>query len=299
MPSSLIIESSAFKPSEHVAYGRPRINKAGGKSIPVLNKETQEPLCISTPLMLTWGADEYVDESSGRRSYSMALQFPNEDTSSDATDVFLKAMEELDEKLRQDAKVNSKAWFNKSTMSLDVIDALRTPILRHPYDSETGEPDKSRPPSMKVKIMCWDGVFDCEIYDTKGAPLFPAPHEEVQRTPMDLIPKRCKTAVVIKSGGLWFAGGKFGMTWRLEQAVVQPKQSIRGVCQIALTADDVAKMEEANGDAEDEIAATVVEDSDEDEEEDVAEPEPEPEPEPVKKVVKRKKRATKKATVDA
>ena len=292
MSSSLVIESSAFDPSAHVEYGRPRVNKAGGKSIAVLNKATGEPLRISTPLMMTWGADEYVDESSGRSSYSMALQFPNEGGESAATEAFLSCIKVFDEKLRQDAKKNSKAWFNKANMSLDVVDALRTPLLRHPYDQSTGEPDQTRAPSLKVKLPFWDGKFDCEIYDAQGRALFPASQGEPQTSPMDLIPKRCKTAVVMKSGGLWFAGGKFGMTWRLEQAVVQPKQTIRGVCQIKLSPDDVATMEEATDAAGgDDVAAAIVEDSDEDEDE--AEPEPEPVPvvaAPVKKVVRRRKK---------
>lgn len=307
MSSSLVIESSVFNPSTHVEYGRPRVNKSGGKSIAVLNKGTGEPLRISTPLMMTWGADEYVDEASGRSSYSMSLQFPGEGAESSATDTFLACMRALDEKLRQDAKTNSKAWFNKANMSLDVIDALRTPLLRHPYNQDTGEPDESRAPSMKVKLPFWDGKFDCEIYDAQGRALFPAPHGEPQCSPMDLIPKRCKTAVVMKSGGIWFAGGKFGMTWRLEQAVVQPKQTIRGVCQIKLSADDVATMEEEGGDEADGVAAAIVEDSDEEEDEEpepVAEPEPEAEPEPapvvaapVKKVVRRRKKKV--ASADA
>jgi hypothetical protein len=40
---------------------------------------------------------------------------------------------------------------------------------------------------------------------------------------------------VIQCGGLWFAGGKFGVTWKLFQGVVQPRPSLKGKCLISLT----------------------------------------------------------------
>ena len=115
---------------------------------------------------------------------------------------------------------------------------------------------------------------------------------------MELITKGSNVAVVIRCGGLWFANGKFGCTWKLVQAVVKPKESMTGKCFIRLQPDEVAKLEsqEDNDDHDiDAVGIEVAEDSDDEDAEKEAvalEPEPEPEHEkPKKKVVRKKKGA--------
>ena len=133
-------------------------------------------------------------------------------------------------------------------------------------------------------------------------PLFPT--AENNASSMDLIPKATNVALVIRCGGLWFANGKFGCTWRLVQALVKPKESLKGRCLIKLSNEDEDKLKgQDTGEAEndDEVAVEVAEDSDEEEEEEqpsfaakAKEPEPEPEPKPVKKrkVVRKKAAAS-------
>lgn len=48
---------------------------------------------------------------------------------------------------------------------------------------------------------------------------------------------------MIQCGGLWFANGKFGVTWRLVQGIVQPKLSMRGRCHLSLTPSDVMRLQ--------------------------------------------------------
>ena len=63
----------------NVVYTKPKVNTVGGKSIGILNKKSNKSLFVATPLMLTWGINEYVDEQSGKRTYDMSLQFPTEE----------------------------------------------------------------------------------------------------------------------------------------------------------------------------------------------------------------------------
>jgi hypothetical protein len=109
-------------------------------------------------------------------------------------------------------------------------------------------------------------------------------------TPMDFIPKMSNVACVLQCGGLWFGGKGWGLTWKLVQCVVKPKElvSVYGKCHIQLSMDDISKMDSVPvnaGEEEDEGAlaapiSTEVEDSD-------AEDEPTPTPAPVKKVIKK------------
>ena len=320
--TQMVISGTSFKPSEDVLYTKPKVNNNSGKNVGILNNKTKKSLYISTPLMLTWGVNYFEDEKTGKRTYDMSLQFPNRDYPSEECEAFLRNMQELEEKFKADAITNSKEWMNKAKLSSDVVDALWTPMLRYPKDKETQEPDRTRAPTLRVKIPYWDEKFTCEIYDMERKLLFPTVSESKEEdvaTLMSLIPKATNVATLIQCGGLWFANGKFGVTWKLFQSVVKPKQNLRGVCQISLSdndrkqiaaqvddlddVDDVAvqKVSSLVNDSDDEeVATAVVEDSDSDDDvveavvEAVAEPVAEPVVEPVAEQAKTKKKVVRK-----
>jgi hypothetical protein len=185
----------------------------------------------------------------------------------------------------------------KAKMSEDAVDALWTPMVKYPKDKETGEADLSRSPTLRVKIPFWEGVWKTELYDVNSTQIFPDT-DNAMITPKDLIAKGANVALVILCGGIWFANGKFGVTWKLFQGVVKPKTTLRGKCHIMLSSEDKAKLskETTNDDeveSEDDEPATVftttVEDSDDDEAEEVAkEIEEAPKKVVKKKVVKKK-----------
>ena len=280
---SAIINGVEFKCANDITFTKPKINASGGKNVGVLNKHTMKGLYINTPLMLTWGINEYKDEVSGKVSYDMSLQFPNEEYNTPELTDFLKNMREFEDMVKQAAIKNSKEWMNKSKMSEEVVDALWTPILKYPKD-KNGEPDYSRAPTMKVKIPFWEGVIkNVEVYNTNQELVFP--HEE--NLISDFIVKGSHVATIIQCGGVWFANGKFGMTWRLFQCMVKPKQSLAGKCHIMISETERQKLvieSEKDSEAEAIIGGEeveVVEDTDDEEiEETIKQPAPEPAPEP-------------------
>ena len=139
-------------------------------------------------------------------------------------------------------------------------------MLNWPKNKETGEKDTERSPTLKVKLDYWDSKFNCEIYDMNKELLFPNVDEKFY--PMDLLTKASNVACIIKCGGVWFANGKFGVTWRLVQAVVKPKASLTGKCFIELTTDERDKLNEQQDEEEDvtkpSVTSTQVSDSDSD-----------------------------------
>ena len=289
-----ILSGTSFDAHNDIKYSKPKADSRGGKSIGILNAAANTATYISTPLMLTWGVNEYVDDKSGRVSYDMALQFPSDEYAKEETNNFLNNMKELEDRIKADAIKNSKEWFGKAKMTEDTIDALWTPMLKYPKDKNTGEPDYERSPTLKIKIPYWEGEWKTELYDVNQTPIFPDA-DGSNITPKDLISKGSHVALVILCGGMWFAGGRFGISWKLFQGVVKPKATMRGKCHIQLSSEDKQKLENQNIDEEEEdepdVESTNVEDSDE---EDIAEEvaavvEPEPEPEPVKKKVVKKK----------
>mgnify|MGYP006952849560 CR=1 FL=1 len=267
--TSMIVNATSFDATTHVGYSKPKVNASGGKSVNIVNPNTQQILNISTPLVLTWGVSEYVDDKSGKRSYEMALQFPKAEYATPATEKFLAGMKAMENKIKNDALANSKEWFNKQKMSAEVIDALFHPMLRYPKDQNTGEADLERSPTLKVKLNYWDGAFDnTEIYDMDQQMLFGPGKQEPGKGPIELIPKATNVAVVMRCGGLWFANGKFGCTWRLVQVVVKPRATLAGKCHIQLGDDErerLAAQADENDESSSPAVMTAVVDSEDDE----------------------------------
>lgn len=249
--------------SDDIDFSKPKVNKSGGKSVNIINKESKSYLTLSTPLMLTWGVQEFVDDQTGRKSYDMSLQFPKEDYATPETTAFLERLVEFENSIKAHVKNNSKSLLGKTTISAEVVDALFHPMLKYPKDPSTGEPDMTRSPTLRVKLSYWEEAFDCEIYDMQGTALFP---NETGVGPMELIPKAINLATIIRSGGIWFANGKFGVTWRLVQAMVKPRATLKGRCFIQLSASDKSRLSKQEEDAneDDEVAVEVAESSDDD-----------------------------------
>ena len=271
-----IISGVHMNPETDIKYAKVKVNNSGGKSVSILNAATNSQLNLQTPLMLTWGVNENTDKKTGEvQSYTMALQFPSEEYKSVNVGKFFNAIQAFESKVKRDAITNSKEWFGKA-MSAEVINAIFNPMLSYSKNPQTGEPDLSKNPTLRVKLPFYDGEWKgIEIYDSAHNALFP---NSDGKTPKDLITKGSDAALIITCGGLWFAGGSFGVTWRLVQAVLKPKPTLSGKCHIQLDEDEQRRItapsagSKAVSHHDDHVASAShevdVEDSDEDEEED-------------------------------
>ena len=262
-----IVSGSAFNVNTDYVYTKPKLNANNGKSIGILNKHNMKSLYISTPLMLTWGVNEWSDDKTGKKTYDLALQFPNEENSE--CSAFLKNMQELEMRIKSDVITNCKEWLGKPKMSSDAVEALWSPMLKYPKDKASDEFDYSRAPSLKVKIQYWENVFkNVELYNESGALVFP----NDDNTPItDFIVKGSNVATIIQCGGIWVANGKFGVTWKLFQAVVKPRTTLSGKCHIVLSEKDkeklVSPVDDDNDDEPEKMVSSVTEVPDSDDEE--------------------------------
>jgi hypothetical protein len=300
-----VIEFADWNPKA-TKYMAPKINDKGGKSIMLISEQTKRALHLNTPLLMTWGISDFCDEqgnSDGK--YKMSLNFPNPEYKTKDSDEFLKKMLEFQEQLLDDAVANSELWSGE-TMSRELVKHTFFPFLKYPKDKNTKKTDYTRAPSMNVKVPFYGEKWDVELYDTKYNQIFPC--DDSSLTPVDFVPKLSKVASTIQCTGVWIGGKGWGLTWKLIQSVVKPKESedIRGKCQIKLSEDDKKTIESQVVDLEDpdvdDIPAptpikaieTVVEDSDDDEPvKQVTPPPPQVEtpvepPKVVKKIVKKK-----------
>jgi hypothetical protein len=301
--STPVVLSSSEWNTSSIRYMQPKVNDRGAKSINIISTQSNRSLHISTPLMMTWGISDFVDEkgeSDGK--FSMSLNFPNEDYSNASTTEFLSKLKQFENQILDDAVKNSEAWFGES-MSREVAKHTFFPFLKYSKDKMTKKFDYTKPPSIRAKVPNYSNKWNVEIYNTKGELIFPCDNDNM--TPMDFVPKKSNVACVLQCGGLWFGGKGWGITWKVNQIVVKPQevQSVFGKCHIKLSSDEIQTIETQDipaavvteEDFEDVVSipaskpvtvaaaepiSTLVEDSDT--EEAVA-----PTPAPVKKIVKK------------
>lgn len=301
----LIVKSKNFVVDD-VSYKPATINKRGGKNVKCVYQEN--PLRIQFPFIFTWGVNEREDENTGIFKYDVALQFGDK-----LDEHFKEKLKKFQDKILDDAVNNSKQWFGRK-MSKEVAEAMMYPILKYPKLKDgSGEPNYDKEPNFRVKLPYYDNKFSVEIYNTKGECLFNPNMEEDapqgELTPKDIIESRSKVKGIIECNGIWMAGGRFGVTWKLLQVAVRPPINIigSGKCHIMSDSDDDEEEEKLK--KEDEIKAqqneeskptsSIVDDSDDDGEsqQDVPAQEDENEvveekPKKKKRVVRRKKKKT-------
>ncbi len=229
-----ILDGTKFSIKD-INIGKPKVNpKTSAKNIALFNAAARCNLRITTPILTCWGINAKDFEGNGNIKYDISITIPIGEYATPETEAFLTNLRELEEHIKTTAASNSKEWFNKPKMSSEVIDALWNPMLKYPKNADKTETDYTRSPSLSIKIPYWDNKFDFDVFDLEGNLLFPSPNANV--SPCDIITKGVEVSLVIQSGGIWFANGKFGITWRLSEAAVKPKQKLaRGICHIALS----------------------------------------------------------------
>jgi len=304
-PSTPVVLGPSDWDTSAVKFLPPRVNDMGGKAINVISRQTNRSLHISTPLMMTWGIADYVNEhgeSDGK--FSITLNFPNEEYSNEATSEFLKKMKDFESKILDAAVENSEQWWGEK-MSREICKHTFFPWIKYRKNKETKKLDLESPPSIRAKVPKYGDKWNVELYDTESNQMFPC--DDPDATPPDFVPKMSNIACVLQCGGIWIGGKGWGLTWKMVQGVVKPRvnNSIYGKCHIQLSNDEKEKMNSApvvnnddddvdDDDVDDDVVDTVVDDSDDEatvpvEETQVVEAEVVA---PVKKKVVKKKAAT-------
>jgi hypothetical protein len=272
-----------------IKYMAPKVNDKGMKSISIISKQTNRSLHIGTPLLMTWGISDFVDEkgeSDGK--YSISLNFPNDEYRTSGTDAFLDKLKEFEKQILNDAVKNSELWWGEP-MSLELVKHTFFPFLKYSKSKDTKKIDYTKPPSIRAKVPFYNGKWGVEIYDTNQKLIFPSENEQV--TPIDFVPKLSKVACGLQCTGIWIGGKGWGITWKLFQCIVKPPErfSVFGSCHLSLSHEDKDTLEkqvvtstEIEDDGSSAGAAapemsTHVEDSDEED----AAPAPAPAPVPV------------------
>jgi hypothetical protein len=166
-------------------------------------------------------------DKSGPPKYSVDLAMRGYQGENAKVKSFYDALSALDEHMIDLGVKNSKLWF-KSEMKRELVTAFYTPCVRFGKDKDGNQ--TSYPPTLKIKLVRnREGTdFECQFYDqnSKGdphaQPLKGVPIEE-------MLVRKVEATALIQCTSVWFAGSKFGLSWKgIQLRVDKLPDSIRG-----------------------------------------------------------------------
>lgn len=213
--SSAIVLPKDFKPS-NVTISPIKVMDSGAKQA-YLNYEGRALMMQISGLTVPYGMSVF--DKAGPVKYSVDLSLKGYEGDNVKVQQIYNAFNNLDEYMIDLGVKFSKQWF-KSDLSRDIIKAFYTPTVRFSKDAEGNV--KPYPPTLKIQLKQRDGKFETAVYDEKKRPLSDIPLE-------DILVKGATISSLIQCTGVWFAGSKFGLSWKAIQIKADHlPESIRG-----------------------------------------------------------------------
>lgn len=192
--------------------------ESGGKQA-YLNYSARPLVMQVGSLETPFGLSVYDKTSPPKYTVDLKLRGYDDAEQNPKTAGIYNALNALDEFMIDQGVLNSKQWF-KATLTRDVVKAFYTPTVRFSRDADGNV--KPYPPTLKVQLRQRDGKFDTQIYDDKKRSLSDVPLE-------DILVKGAFLTVLIQCTGVWFAGSKYGLSWKsIQIRADKVPESIRG-----------------------------------------------------------------------
>lgn len=283
--SEQLIKGKRINP-EKVGFSQPKILDNGAKLVYV--NYSNSKFVVQTPWMnLPWDMNSYTEEKYPK--YSITLSFKGMDESPELQS-FHDRLLDVEQKIIDGGVENSVAWFKKKSQPREVCESIFTPIIKVSKDKDTGEADGKYPPSMKIKIPCRDGNWECKMYDMEGNQL--RVNDKDSNTNMDeILVKGARVRCIIQCVGLWIANTGYMCQWKLSRAEVDVPSREGNHAFLPDSDGEGDEDDVVESSSENTTQPAMLDDSEDDNASD-AEPEPEPEPE-VKKSAPKVKRVRK------
>lgn len=213
--SSAIVFPKDFKTS-NVTISPLKVMESGAK-LAFINYDSAALKMQVSAIPIPYGMSIF--DKAGPVKYSVDLSLKGYDVEGSKMKTVYDAFTAMDEYMIEMGVKNSKLWF-KSELNREVVKAFYTPIVRFSKDAEGNL--KPYPPTVKIQLKQRDGKFDIYIVDDKKRPLTDIPLE-------DILVKGAIITSIIQCTGIWFAGSKYGLSWKAVQIKTDHlPESIRG-----------------------------------------------------------------------
>ena len=216
--ASNVVTSSNFN-SQKISFSAMKMLDSGGKQAYV-NYDGAMFVMQTTSCRVPFGMSVF--DKAGPVKYSVDITLDGYDDPSSKTGKFYTMLSTLDEFMIEQGVRNSKQWF-KSELSRDVIKAFYTPVLKWSKDKDGNV--KPYPPNVKLNLRKKrdSNEFEVQCYDDQRTLYRGIPLEE-------LLGRNTQMTSLIQCTGVWVAGSKYGLSWKLVQAMItELPQSARGL----------------------------------------------------------------------
>lgn len=209
---------------DDITFGQIKDNKSGsGKTVYV--SYNKKPLVMQLPQMYSapYGLSKWENKEPGTDkiksiSWSLNLSFGGMEENTRIKE-FHDKMELLDNKLKETGFKNSVQWLGFKAKSVDVVEPLYSSKISVSKDKETKEPNGKYPPTFQLKLQKnKDQEFIFDVFNAK--------REKIEITEENS--KNARVTTILKCGGIWVVGNKFGLTWNVLQMKLQPPATIKG-----------------------------------------------------------------------
>ena len=202
---SSVVTPASFSVSK-VTFSAVKSLESGGKQA-YLNYDGRPLVMQVGPLETPFGMSVFDKAGPPKYSVDLKLRGYDDPANNPGTATIYNALHGLDEFMLDQGVKNAAAWF-KGPKSREVLAELYTSTVKFAKDQEGNL--KPYPPTLKLQLRQRDGKFETVIYDDKKRPLTDVPLE-------DIIVKGTVMTALIQCTGVWFAGGKFGLSWKALQ----------------------------------------------------------------------------------
>lgn len=168
------------------------------------------------------------DASSKLPNYTMNVSFKGMDNSVAVKNVFEK-LQEIENKIKKDVYENRVAWLKDRYDDMEnVVSRLFSSNIQLDKDKETKKVLNRYPPTFRAKLpsvseIDEDGVVQTTFkFDTTDME-----NNEVEFGSIINNLKGAKAQLIVQLMGLWFAGGKYGCTWKILSGRFQVARSVK------------------------------------------------------------------------
>ena len=217
--SSSVVTPLAFQ-TKNVSLSAVKVMDSGAKQA-YLNYDNRPLLMQVGSLETPFGLSVFDKAPGAPPKYTVELKLRGHDDPAGFPKVaqIYQAMNALDEYMIDQGQKNCRQWF-KADASRDMVKMMYSPSVRYSRDADGNL--KPYPPTLKVQLRRRNDAFETEVYDENRQLLKDVPLE-------DVIVKGARLTLLIQCTGVWFAGGKFGLSWKAVQILADSvPQRIRG-----------------------------------------------------------------------
>jgi len=221
MSTNAIISASSLD-IKKVSFGEIRLNKAGGKSVPIKYNGQNLQIRLTED---TYPMGINIKETDNGINYTMSMTLKGCDpfakdraTAEQGVHGHLyNFLTDLQTELLKTATTNSSKWFGK-TRTEGVLAELMKQFISPSVEKLNGEwvPTGKYPPSFRMKVPVYDGNVAMDVVRSDGKPV-----ELTTDNIAQVFPKRVAASLVV-APSVYVSGQGFGVTWRITFARVSP-----------------------------------------------------------------------------